>query len=209
MKKQTKLAEKIIAQGAEAKIILKDDKIIKNRFEKKYRISQIDMLLRKSRTRREAKILEKLKKINISCPDIFSVDDKEMKISMQYVNGKKLADVFQESPDKFSEQIGEIVGKMHANDIIHADLTTSNIILLNKKLYFIDFGLSFFSSKEEDKAVDIHLLDRALESRHFDFYPSCRKSFIKGYKKTNPNFKKVLERLEKVESRGRNKKKSL
>ena len=207
--KKTRCAEEVIAQGAEAKIILKDNKIIKHRFEKKYRLPEIDILLRKSRTRREAKVLEKLKALKILCPDIFSVDDKNMKISMQYIDGEKLSDVFYKSPDKFSEQIGKVVGKMHANDIIHADLTTSNIILLKDKLYFIDFGLSFFSTKAEDKAVDLHLLDRALESRHFDFYPSCWRAVIKGYKKTNPDFKKILDRLEKVESRGRNKKKSL
>ncbi len=198
---------KLIAQGAEAKILKKDKTIIKDRFARSYRLPEIDLLLRRSRTRREAKVLEKLKELKIPCPDLIKVDDKDMKIMMEFLDGEKLRDVFHKYPEKFCKEIGEKVGLMHANDIIHADLTTSNMILLNNKIYFIDFGLSFFSKKPEDKAVDLHLLDRALESRHFEFYPKCFDAVIKGYQKSNPDFKKVLERLEKVELRGRNKQK--
>ena len=48
-------APKLIAQGAESKLFLIGNKILKNRFAKKYRIQGIDDRLRKSRTRREAK----------------------------------------------------------------------------------------------------------------------------------------------------------
>jgi len=34
------------------------------------------------------------------------------------------------------------------------------------ELYFIDFGLSFVTSKIEDKAVDIYVLKRAFISTH-------------------------------------------
>ncbi|MBS3114443.1 hypothetical protein J4448_05055 [Candidatus Woesearchaeota archaeon] len=47
--------KKIIAQGAEAKLFLEDNKIIKNRFLKSYRIKEIDERLRGFRTRREAR----------------------------------------------------------------------------------------------------------------------------------------------------------
>ena len=126
---------------------------------------------------------------------------------MKLLEGPKIRDVFHKKPDIFCEEIGKQVGLMHANDIIHADLTTSNMILVNDKVHFIDFGLSFFSTKQEDKAVDLHLLDRALESRHFDFHPKCWEAVVKGYKNGNPDFKPVLERLENVRLRGRHKKK--
>ena len=43
-------------------------------------------------------------------------------------------------------------------------------ILKNGKVYFIDFGLGFFSNKTEDKAVDLHLLKQALESKHYQIF---------------------------------------
>ena len=52
----------------EAKIFLEEDKILKNRFAKSYRIKEIDEKLRSFRTRREAKILKKLKTIYFSSP---------------------------------------------------------------------------------------------------------------------------------------------
>ena len=59
-------------------------------------------------------------------------------------------------------------------------------------------GLGFHSRKLEDKAVDIHVLKEALESKHFKNWEKLFDAFVKGYK--NPN---VLEQLKKVESRGR------
>jgi TP53 regulating kinase-like protein len=81
------------------------------------------------------------------------------------------------------------------------------MIHCNGEVHFIDFGLSFVSEKIEDKAVDLHLLDRALESKHHEIYKECISAVIEGYKQGNPGWSEVLERLEKVEKRGRNKRK--
>ena len=69
-------------------------------------------------------------------------------------------------------------------------------------LDFIDFGLGFFSNKIEDKAVDLHLLKQALESKHFKKWDENFKEVLKNYK-ISKDSEKVLERLKKVESRGR------
>ena len=87
---------------------------------------------------------------------------------------------------------------------MHGDLTTSNIISA-PKLHLIDFGLSFISHKPEDKAVDLHVLDRALESQHHENYQDLIANVIEGYKSYEDS-SIVLERLEKVKLRGRNKK---
>jgi len=55
---------------------------------------------------------------------------------------------------------------LHDANIIHGDLTTSNMILKDGKLFLIDFGLGFYSDKVEHKAVDLFLLKQALESKH-------------------------------------------
>ncbi|MFC1755154.1 KEOPS complex kinase/ATPase Bud32 [Thermoproteota archaeon] len=198
-----------IAQGAEAILYKDKQNVLKDRFEKKYRHPEIDRSLRKSRTRREAKVIDKLQQINFPVPKLINMDDKEMKIEMEHIPGPKLRDVFEENPKVYSRIIGEMVAKLHNNNIIHQDLTTSNMILneKNKMIYFIDFGLSFFSEKEEDKAVDLHLLRHALESKHYKVWKEAFDEVVKAYKANCRDADIILKRLEKVEKRGRNKSK--
>lgn len=182
----------ILKQGAEAIIIKEDNNVIKRRIEKGYRIKEIDRKLRKYRTRSEAKILSKLSNV----PKVYSINNFEIK--MDFIDGDLLKDVFYKvDRKKICKEIGEFIRKMHDQGIIHGDITTSNIILKDNKLYFIDFGLGFFSDKIEDKAVDLHLLRQALNSKHYQ-YEDCFDWILKAY-----NDKEVENRLEKVEKRGR------
>lgn len=196
---------KIIQQGAEAKIILSNNFIIKNRTKKSYRISELDDKIRKLRTRSEAKLLDKASKI-IPIPGVIKVDEKAKEIRMEFIEGKKLSDYLDNFPLKKQKEIcksvGENTAKLHDADIIHGDLTTSNMILKNNKIYFIDFGLGFNSHKFEDKAVDIHLLRQALEAKHFKHWETLFKEVLKAYSKSKDS-KIVLERLKVVEKRGR------
>jgi len=195
----------MLGQGAEAIITRNGASVRKDRPKKNYRIDQIDDKLRGQRTRREAKILERLAKAGVPVPELTSVDDKKMFIDMSFLDGSKLRDVLDESP-KLAYEFGLLVGRMHKEDVVHGDLTTSNVIRASEKLHLIDFGLSFVSVKVEDKAVDLHVLDRALESTHFAVYPVAFDSVLLGYKEGNPNHAGVIERLEVVRARGRNKK---
>ena len=104
--------------------------------------------------------------------------------------------------NKILESIGEQISKLHDNNIIHGDLTTSNMIVKEGKVYFIDFGLGFISNKIEDKAVDLHLLKQALESKHHENWEESFNEILRGYNKSK-NFKDVINRLDKVERRGR------
>jgi len=197
---------KKIAQGAEAKLYLVDNKIIKDRFEKDYRIKEIDKRLRKSRTKREAKIFNKLEAINFPSPKLIKTDDID-KITMEFIKGPKVRDILEEKNyTKLSEEIGKKLAILHNNNLIHGDLTTSNMILA-KEIYFIDFGLSYFSHKIEDKAVDLHLLKQALESKHYKVWEKCFDAAIKAYKKESKDSSEVFKRLETVEKRGRYKSK--
>ena len=201
---------KKIAQGAEAIIYQDKDRIIKERFSKEYRVPELDKSLRQFRTRREAKVLLKLKEVHFPSPHLVEFSDKEMKIVMTKVEGDKVRDVLKKATSykSIAAEIGRVVGLLHNQGIVHGDLTTSNMILQGKNVCLIDFGLSSFSEKEEDKAVDLFLLERALESTHYEFYPRIWDAVIDGYKKGNVSFKIVLDRLELVRKRGRNKKKS-
>jgi len=198
------VTQELIQEGAEAKIFKKIEgnvtTIIKQRINKKYRIEAINKLLIPPRTRREVKVITKLKELKINVPEIISTNKKDI-IEMEFIEGNKIRDIL-DNQINIAEEIGTTLALMHDNNIVHGDLTTSNMIF-NNKLYFIDFGLSLFSQKLEDKAVDIHLFKQALESKHHKIYEQAYKLFIKGYKKSK-NYKEVAERLKKVESRGRN-----
>lgn len=201
---------KFISMGAEAEIYLRKDTITKKRPKKLYRISEIDLPLRKFRTRREAKIMQKLCAIGISAPKLINVDDVSMSIEMSNVSGAKLRDCLNmKNNKKLCFDLGRIIAQMHNNGIMHGDLTTSNMILhstgKSSTIFLIDFGLSFFSTKAEDKAVDIHLFRRALESKHQELWDQGFNRFCKGYSFVSFAKDEVFERLEKVESRGRNK----
>ena len=198
---------KLIAQGAESKIFLEKGRVIKNRFRKTYRIKEIDEKLRKARTKREAKVLDKLQKINFPTPELINNNEKDT-LEIEYIKGKLIKNKLKENNCiKLSKEIGEKIAILHNNNIIHGDLTTSNMIF-NKEVFFIDFGLSFFSKKIEDRAVDLHLLKEALESKHYKIWEVCYKEALKNYKKKAKHGKEVLERIKVVESRGRYKRKN-
>jgi TP53 regulating kinase-like protein len=196
---------KEIAQGAEA--VIKTDKkiVVKHRTVKRYRHSEIDDKIRKSRTRKEAKVIKKVNEL-IPSPKIIDMDDKEMTIHMEYIDGQKIRDVLEGSDyKKLCRQIGKQIAAMHNNHIIHGDLTTSNMILKEDKIHFIDFGLSFDSHKIEDKAVDLWLIKQAFDSKHYKIASTCFDSVLVGYKEESKEFSLVLDRLKQVEMRGRNK----
>jgi TP53 regulating kinase-like protein len=191
--------KQLIAQGAEAKIYHSDSKIIKERVKKSYRIAEIDSKLRKERTRAEAKLIRSLERAGVPVPAVLKEDDKGMILDLEYIDGEKVRDYLERTEDvKLCKQIGELTAKMHSANIVHGDLTTSNLILRGNKVYLIDLGLGDFSERIEDKAVDLHLFKECLVSKHHKIWEACWKSFVQGYKD-----QKVLDRLKIVESRGR------
>jgi Kae1-associated kinase Bud32 len=201
---------KVFALGAEAEIIREGKVIIKTRIKKDYRIPELDRKIRLFRTKREIKIMQKLQNV-VNLPRILDFSEKDFLIKMDFISGIPLVDVFddleQHDRDKMCEKIGQSVAKMHNNQVIHGDLTTSNILVMKDEIYFIDFGLSVVSDKIEDKAVDLHLMWQAFNSKHHEHSEKSFNSVIKGYKKVCKDYKNILERFEKVQNRGRYKRK--
>jgi len=191
-----------ISSGAEAIIYRNDKGIVKDRIAKSYRIAEIDDKLRTARTTREYKVLKKLETIDFPSPKVLS---KEKTIlTMEEIEGKVLKTILEEQPEKYGKEIGQLLAKMHEINIIHGDLTTSNMIY-GDKLYFIDFGLSSFSDRIEDKAVDLHLIKHALESKHHTCFEACFNQILKTYAEYSIHAEIIIKRLELVELRGRNK----
>ena len=188
----------IMIIGAESVIKKEGNKIIKTRIKKSYRLEKLDEKIRKTRNKKEANFLRKVRRLGLNVPNIFYEGD--FSIEMNFIDGKIVKDIFNENFEYVSEKIGKMISVLHKNNIIHGDLTTSNMILKNRKLYLIDFGLGFFSQKIEDKAMDLYLLKTILESTHFLFAEKSWKIIIKNY-----NFEKeqIIKTLSKIEKRGR------
>jgi TP53 regulating kinase-like protein len=198
---------KLIQQGAEAKIFLdeKNNLIVKDRISKSYRIPELDKKIIKQRTKAEKKLLTKANKI-VNAP-LPKKSKENNTIIMPYIDGEKLSTSLNDFPLEkqklIMEKVGESIAKLHKEDIIHGDLTTSNMILKNKEVFFIDFGLGYISKKVEDKAVDLHLLKQALEAKHFMHWKELYKEFQEAYSKNNPESNKIYERMIAIEKRGR------
>lgn len=195
---------KLISKGAEANIYLdsKRDIIIKDRLSKGYRTKELDDLLRKTRTRKEAKLLSDASRSGIPVPGI--VSKSPFVLELEYLDGPRIKDIINRTNcSRLSKTIGRSIGMLHKNRLIHGDLTTSNMIFCNDKVYFIDFGLGAHSSKIEDMAVDIHLLEQAVESTHSEIAQKVMKSIFDAYCKEFEDGKRVLERLLVIRKRGR------
>lgn len=193
----------VLARGAEAVLYLdKDGNLVKERIEKGYRAPQLDKKLRSRRTRLEAKLLREARRAGVATPQVSDVG--EDKITMEFVDGDRIRGFLnEENYEHLAKKIGVLIATLHQFDIIHGDLTTSNMILKNDELYLIDFGLGFISSKAEDKAVDLYLLYHALESTHWQIFKNMWRIILKTYNKHYEGAEKVIKTLFEIEKRGR------
>jgi len=202
---------KIIYRGAESIVYLDifdgQKVLVKERVKKKYRLYQIDEKLRRERTRKEVKLLTEARKLNVLTPTIIHVDFQNHKIVMENIEGVRVKEFLNNSNKKDIEkvclQIGKLIGRLHAGNIIHGDLTTSNMIIKDNQIYFIDFSLGEISKRLEDKGVDLNLLNEAIKSTHFKNFKICWSNIVKGYKQEYNESNKVLETVKEIEKRAR------
>ncbi|MDD1776366.1 MAG: Kae1-associated serine/threonine protein kinase [Candidatus Methanomethylicus sp.] len=203
---------KLIKKGAEAELYrgqwLGYDAIFKRRVRKEYRNADLDAYIRGSRTSLEAKLLAQARKLGVPTPVVLFVDLRNYEIIMNHIPGisvKKLIDTLDvPSVKSLFSTIGEMVGRLHLGGLVHGDLTTSNILVFNNSVFFIDFGLGEYTSELEARGVDIHLMRRALESSHHAVSKVAYTSFIDGYKGIMKEMgKEILIRVDEIRRRGR------
>jgi len=204
----------LIKKGAEASLYLAEwhgrKAILKKRLPKKYRHPALDEHIRTYRTVHEPQLMHEAKKAGVPTPTIFLVDTKESIIVMEFIEGRQikqlLGGISVEERQSLCLTIGELIGKLHKNGIIHGDLTTSNMMLSPKrKIFFVDFGLGEKTKELEAMGVDLHLMKRALQSAHFRFAEECFNAVIKGYCEVLgvEATKNVLDKIREIEMRGR------
>jgi TP53 regulating kinase-like protein len=184
--------------------------VSKHRVPKPYRFPELDRWIRDRRTLHEARVITSLRRLGIPCPAILLMDRSEATLYLQLIEGVELKKVLDSLPaeevERLANELGRMVGRMHRGGIAHGDLTTSNIMLDRMgNLYLIDFGLSAITDDLEELAVDIHLLDRSLESVHHRLRAAFMRSFLKGYATAaGMDFLQTLiEKVKEIRSRGR------
>jgi TP53 regulating kinase and related kinases len=202
--------------------------ICKERFAKAYRHPVLDERLTKSRCRSEARMLEKCGKSDkIRVPNVVRVEAPIL--YMEYIEAPSLKEYLLRNQDKeitdefvskLAKEMGILVGTIHTLGVIHGDLTSSNMLIVfdEKKggsfeLVVIDFGLAKSSSSVEEQAVDLYVLERAIQSTHPElpetFFDEMLKNYSDHTAKNSPTTapkksqQSTLSRLEQVRLRGR------
>ena len=198
-KSYLKLNDDLIAKGAESNIVkssyLGENAILKDRIPKGYRIAEIDDKIRKLRTKEEAKLLSDAKRAGVRTPILYDINLKEKSILMEEIEGKMVKDVIDED---LAFRIGEEIAKLHSADIIHGDITSSNVMIQDDKLVFIDFGLGRYSNLDEDKAVDLLVLKKSFQSIDYNLALKYFDCVLKGYGDEG-----IVNKISDIESRGR------
>lgn len=175
---------KLLRQGAEAKLYqgtyLGQPALIKERFSKKYRLPELDEKLTRERMKSETRAIIKCKTLGIKTPNLYLVDQD--KLIMEYIpcptardyikdilnNTNTVDEAQKEILLNLGKKIGSMMAKLHNHNLIHGDMTTSNMLVdaTNDQIYVIDFGLTSTEGTAEDKGVDLYVLERALISAH-------------------------------------------
>lgn len=219
----------ILRQGAEGRLYIGEFNgvtcLVKERFVKSYRHPILDNQITRQRMKAETKASERCLKAGILAPKIYNMDLKERTIYMEFFEKAQTVKDFVKtflpntcsdiesctvSINELFEKIGKIIGTMHSSNIIHGDLTTSNILIDPKtesfsdyNIVMIDFGLSHYEESAEAKGVDLYVLERALLSTHSDL-PQLFDLVLENYKSTNSKGQAtVIAKFQEVRARGR------
>lgn len=204
-------AMEVLRRGAEAELIegtwLDRRVIIKRRVPKGYRHPVLDSRIRLQRTKNEAKLMLEVRGLGISIPIIYDINLRKAEITMQRIEGPRVKDLLDTLPIDEAialvKEIGRITALLHSNDIVHGDLTTSNMLMGDDgRIYMIDFSLGEKTDSIEKKGVDLHLLFEAFHSAHF-MREELLNDLLDAYKQSFDGSEEIITRVKEIEKRGR------
>ncbi|KAF5134138.1 EKC/KEOPS complex subunit BUD32 [Metarhizium anisopliae] len=200
---------------------------LKYRPPKPWRHPILDQRLTKHRILSEARILAKCRRDGVRVPAVYAIDESAGWLMLEWIQGTPVRvninerlgsrTVGIENDARLKDlmrRIGVAIGNIHRIGIVHGDLTTSNMMLrppsdsaeqvdaLSGEIVVIDLGLASGSIHEEDRAVDLYVLERAFGSTH----PRAECLFgelLDAYRGCFKQAATVLRKLEDVRMRGR------
>lgn len=200
----------VIRRGAEAEIrrseFMGRKVLVKSRVPKSYRHPELDRTLRAHRTRVEARLLQEARSCGVPTPVIFDIDLVNAELWMQEIEGPRAKDALASADEaevrRICQDIGRMVARLHANGMTHGDLTTSNMILQDGRVWFIDLSLGVKAASLEEMGVDLHLLREAFQSAHSDMmyaYDIIAETYAGEFQ----GGREVLAKVKDIEERGR------
>ncbi|KAM9365624.1 EKC/KEOPS complex subunit TP53RK [Pholidichthys leucotaenia] len=213
----------LLKQGAEARVyrtqFLGKPTIVKERFPKRYRHPVLDEKLTQRRTVQEVRSILRCRRAGICAPVVYFVDYTSHCIFLEEIlssstvrdhitSAQQSGSCEEAELQRLAERIGQILAQMHDEDVIHGDLTTSNMLLRSSpeggesNLVLIDFGLSYISALPEDKGVDLYVLEKAFLSTHPNTEPLFEK-LLNSYTVSSKKSSAVIKKLDEVRLRGR------
>ncbi|XP_046908475.2 TP53 regulating kinase [Dermatophagoides farinae] len=214
---------KLLFQGAESRVFegnyQSQRAILKERFPKRYRLVELDEKLTKERIRAEIKAYTKLSAkcdpdLSNVLPSVLFSDNRH--IILTRIDNACTLNLYISERQQQSESIervlitlAKLIANIHSIGLIHGDLTTSNFMVIDSQppqpkhqsltIIPIDFGLSYSSKTDEDRAVDLYVLERAIQSTHPNVDINI---FLREYQ-TQMGTDKINKRLDQVRLRGR------
>lgn len=210
----------LLFQGAESRVYRgvfhSKPAILKERFKKTYRLDELDQKLTKERIRSELKAYQKIEK---KCPDLFQNMCRVLHSDERNIVFTKLTDTIsvkeyfdqssEEAINEMLKKMGEVVAQIHLCGVIHGDLTTSNFLvkqqhkqldsLMDNVVIPIDFGLSSGLVNVENQAVDLYVLERAIQSTN----PKINFNHLLDSYQKKMETDKINKKLDQVRMRGR------
>ena len=242
----TETPKELISQGAEALVYRTTylrpsiPALLKLCPPKPCRHPTLDARLTQHRCLTEARLLmirARSVDVGVPVPAVYFIDAPRGELYMEWVCGHSVRQVLDGllarvggdvAVARMMVRLGQLVGMLHAADIVHGDLTTSNVMVRRhgglsagetmagrrqeperereqqqEDLVLIDLGLGSISTADEDKAVDLYVLERAFASTHL----KAERLFgdvLEAYARSHAGGSKpVLRRLRDVRMRGR------
>jgi len=204
---------RLMCRGAEADLLLGFwcgmSAVYKVRRRLPYRLKVLDDAIRGQRTTHEALMIHEAKSAGVRTPPLYLVDPRLALIVMGWVRGERLKEAISTLSDhdlwRVFNDFGGIVGRLHASGIMHGDLTTSNAILGDGALTFIDFGLALRTLRLEDHAVDLRLVKETLTGAHSEIASEAFEAILEGYggEVGQSRLVSVRKQVAEIERRGR------
>lgn len=206
--------------------------VIKYRPPKPYRHPVLDRRLTKARLLAEARVLVRCKRDGVDVPGVLGADWEAGWLVLEWVEGRTVRSAIDawagrgarrgEEVSGLMGRVGRAVGGLHKVGVVHGDLTTSNLMVrrpqpkdggqaqeqsddLAGDIVLIDFGLASQSTQnlqDEDRAVDLYVLERAFAATHPEAEPLFGE-VLAAYGESFKGAGAVLKRLEDVRLRGR------
>jgi N6-L-threonylcarbamoyladenine synthase/protein kinase Bud32 len=184
-----------VIRGAEARVSFDGDRVIKHRQPRSYRHPALDERLRRRRTRREARLTSKARRVGVPTPLVRDVDPAGTRLVLQRVGERDL----REAPtEERIRTVARLLARLHGAGIVHGDPTVRNVRV--DPVVLIDFGLGYESGHPEDHAMDLHVFAGSLEGTT-DGADLLVAAAVEAYREAGDA--RVLDRLAEIEGRGR------